>query len=332
MPCGQTPGSSFPARSPIRLPAPLLLAIAGSLLAFPPPPAEAQSRVRGPLVLELPASTRALALGNSFTLASPGPEGLFYHPGVVDRVQGLTASVQRYGPSATLAAVSAGQSWLSGGVALGVQVLTYGAATSDPVTGEDVLALPADVASLREGGEAGVSEIVVAAAYGRSVKGIRLGGVGKLVEQRFGPIHGATGALDLGAALSSGPVTLGLAARNLGPALAIGGEDVPLPVAFTLGGSSRQAAMGPLDISAAGAVTYRLDGDVVPSAGLEVAYWPVTGRTFVGRIGFRRVPESQSGSSVTFGGAFLGDSLILEYAYEGFESGSASHRLGIGWR
>lgn len=311
---------------------PVALLLAALPLAILSPPVEAQTRERGPLILELPASARALALGNSFTPGSPGPEGLFYHPGILDRAQGLSASVQRYGSSASLVTVSGGQSWYSGGLALGAQMISYGAPSSGPVAAEGLPDFPVDPASLMEGGEVGVSELVVSAGYGRSVKSLRIGLVGKLVEQRSGNHRGATGALDLGVARSAGPVTLGLSARNLGPDLSIGGEDVPLPILVTLGGSSRQTPVGPFDLSAAGAVTYRQDGEMIPSAGLEVAYWPVTGRTFVGRIGLRRLPEGHSGDPVTFGGAFLGDNIVLEYACEGFESRGRSHRLGIGWR
>ncbi len=35
---------------------------------------------------------------------------------------------------------------------------------------------------------------------------------------------------------------------------------------------------------------------------------------------------------MTFGGAFMGDDIILEYAYEGFDSGSPSHSFTLGWR
>ncbi|TFH66697.1 MAG: hypothetical protein E4G90_02195 [Gemmatimonadales bacterium] len=294
--------------------------------------AEAQFRDRGPIILELPASTRALALGHSFVLGSPDPDAVFYHPGLLNAVQGLSGSVQRYGTSATLATFSAGQSWFSGGVVLGIQHLSYGASAEGHVLGADLLGLPADIGSLRENGEVGVSELAVSAGYGRSIKGIRMGLVGKLIEERFGPRKSATGAIDLGAAASPGPITVGLAVQNLGPAMTIGGEEIPLPLRFALGVSSDRRPVGPLDLSASSAVSYRLDGDVIPSLGIEVAYWPVTGRTFVGRLGVRHLPKEQSGSLVTFGGAFLGDDIILDYAYEGFESGSPAHRFSIGWR
>lgn len=295
-------------------------------------PVNAQSRDRGPIVLALPASTRALALGNSFALGFQDSDAVFYQPGLLNRAQGLSGSVQRYGPSSTLATFSAGRSWLSGGVVLGIQHLSYGADESGQILGNDLLGLPADIGSLRENGDVGVSELVVSAGYGRTIKWIQMGLVGKLIEERFGPLKSATGAIDLGAAASPGPVTVGFAVQNLGPAMTIGGEEIPLPLRFALGGSTDRKPVGPLDLSASSAVSYRVDGHVVPSVGLEVAYWPVTGRTFVGRLGYRHLPGEQSGSPVTFGGAFIGDDIILDYAYEGFDSGSPSHRFSLGWR
>ena len=289
-------------------------------------PANAQSRDRGPIILALPASTRALALGNSFALGSQDADAVFYQPGLLNRAQGLSGSFQRYGRSATLSTFSAGRSWLSGGIVLGIQHLSYGA------WGSDLLGLPAGVASLRENGPVGVSELVVSAGYGRTIKGIRMGFVGKLIEERFGSLKAATSAIDFGAAASPGPVTVGFAVQNLGPAMTIGGEEIPLPLRFALGASTDRTPVGPLDLSASSALMYSVDGDVTPSVGVEVAYWPVTGRTFVGRLGYRHLPGKQPGSPVTFGGAFMGDDIILDYAYESFDSGSPSHRFSVGWR
>jgi hypothetical protein len=99
-----------------------------------------------------------------------------------------------------------------------------------------------------------------------------------------------------------------------------------------LGASTETFWAGPLDLAFSGAVGYRAGGDVIPSAGAEVAYWPVQGRTFILRLGLRDLPVEQSGSSFTFGGGFRGDELVLDYAYERFASGNPSHRLTIGWR
>ena len=330
MPASTFPKTTFPPRFRQTLWASAILFFFGTL------PAGAQSRARGPIVLELPASTRALALGNSFALDSRSSEALFYQPGFLSRGQGFSGSIQRYGASSTLISLVANGSWLSGGVSLGVQQLSYGASTDVGLFGgvrpSHLLELPADIGSLRDNGNIGVSELVISAGLGKSVKGIQVGVVGKLVEQRFGPHKASTGAVDFGAITSPGPVTLGLAVQNLGPAMTVQSEEIPLPLRFALGASTQSTEVGPLDLAASGTVSYRMDGDVIPSLGLELGYWPVTGRTFVARVGFRHLPDEQSGCPLTFGGAFWGDNIMLDYAYEGFDSGSPSHRFSIGWR
>lgn len=309
----------------------LVLTLLSLVLPFSTP-AVAQTRDRGPIILQTPASTRALALGNSFALGYQDSDAVFYQPGLLSRSQGFGGSFQRYGTSASLTTLSAGQSWLSGGVVLGIQHLSYGATVTELLQGKNRLGLPADIGSLRKNGALAVSELVVSAGYGRTLMGVRMGLVGKLVEERIGRQKSSTGALDFGVSASPGPLTLGFAVQNLGPGLTFRDEDHPLPVRYAFGASTRRAPVGPLDLAASGAVMYTVDGDVIPSLGIEVAYWPVTGRTFVGRIGFRHLPDDQSGTPLTFGGAFMGDDIILDYAYEGFDSGSPSHRFGIGWR
>ncbi len=219
-----------------------------------------------------------------------------------------------------------------GGIVLGIQQLSYEAPGQSPLTTAHILDFPADEGSLRDDGAVGVSELAISAGYGRRIFGARLGAVGKLVEQRVGYLKAGTVALDVGLAMSPGPISIGITAQNLGPAIAIGGGEIPLPTRFTLGAASQPAPVGPLDLSASTAVNYRLDGDVVPSMGLEVGYWPVVGRTFVGRVGYRHLSDDLSATPITFGGAFFGDDLILEYTFQGYESGDPSHRFGIGWR
>ena len=212
-------------------------------------PVAAQLRNRGPIVLNLPGSTQALAMGNSFALGSQDPDAVFYQPGVLSQTQGFALSIQRYGSAATLASFASGGSWLSGGVVLGIQQLSYGANGTEPIMGDDLLGLRNDIGSLRENGDVGVSELVLSAGYGRRVKGLRMGFVGKFVEERFGPRKSATPAFDLGIAASPGPLILGLAVQNLGPDMSIGEADVPLPLRFALGASTNRTPVGPLDLS-----------------------------------------------------------------------------------
>lgn len=311
----------------------LLLILATTvLLGSGPSPASGQEEPRGPIILSLPGSTKALSLGNSFLLGTRDPDILFFNPGLLSRAQGFSGSVQLYGASSSLATFSAGTNWLSGSLALGIQSLSYGAPATGELLSDDLPPTPTDPGSLRENGEIGVGDLVVSAGYARTLWGVQMGLVGKYIQERFGHTRANTGAVDLGAAKSAGPITLGLAAQNLGPGMSRGGEDISLPTRFSLGAASRAKVVGPLDVSAATALNYQLDGDLIPSIGMEVAYWPVTGRTFFARVGFRHLPEEQTGSPVTFGGGFTGDSIVLDYAFEGFDTGSPSHRFTFGWR
>ncbi len=294
-------------------------------------PLGAQTRTHGPLVLQLPAGTRALGLGGAFAMGFRESDAVFYHPGLLDRATGFTASVQRYGSAATLTALSAAREWWSGGVAAGIQLLAYQVDPALPVEGEDVLALPRHASSLLQRGSVAASEAVLSLGYGRELRGLRLGAVGKIVEQRLGPLRATTAAVDLGAAAEVGPLTTGISVQNLGPAMRIGGARIPLAGRVLLGVSSPWAPVGPLDLSASTALGYVFDGEPVAAAGLEVAYWPVVGRTFVGRVGVRYT-EDAAADGFTLGAAFHGDDIVVEYAYEGFGEAGRAHRITVGWR
>jgi len=109
------------------------------------------------------------------------------------------------------------------------------------------------------------------------------------------------------------------------------GETLSLPWEVTPGASFSGRPVGPVDLGATAEVAFRADGEAIPAGGIEVAWWPVVGRTFVGRVGFRRVPEG-GGDEVGFGAAFYGDAFGLEYAYRGLAGSRATHRIGIRWR
>jgi hypothetical protein len=280
---------------------------------------------RGPLVLELPASTRALALGNAFVLGSRDSDAIFYQPASVDSLSGLSLGVQRYGSAATLASLSAATGWAAGMLAVGLQVLDYGAAAGElttPARREAALLTPGPVP---------VSERVASIAYARRIQGVKVGLTGKVLEQRSGAERGTGGAVDLGIAGRVAPLWVGLAVQNLGPDVSIGNADVAFPRKVTLGASTPSAPVGPLDLLATAAVSHYGDGTVSGAAGAEVAWWPVVGRTFVGRIGARNLGEGDR-AAVTLGGAFLGDRFQIEYAYQGFDAPGSAHRVGLSWR
>lgn len=289
------------------------------------PALDAQTPDRGPLLLELPSSTAELAMGGAFYVSETSSDAVFVSPGVLDRSRGISAALQRYGSRTTLASLSGAAEWWGGGVALGLRSVGFGAASEAP---ED---LTGDPAAVYAAGPVAVHQLAATAGYGRRLMGIRWGATASLVEQRVGGERDATVAFDLGAAADVGPLTLAVSGHHLGAAMDVGSGTLALPHRGRLAASFRDHALGPLDLGAAGVVSILADGSVRPGAGLEAAYWPVVGRTFIARVGVRDTGES-SASAVTFGLAFEGDDIVVEYAREGLDGLDAAHRLGIGFR
>ncbi len=288
-------------------------------------PLRAQVGDSAPLVLSIPSSTRALAMGHAFVLSARDSDALFANPALLARPGGSAAAIQRFSDASTSITLATSRSWASGGLAFGAQVLDYGAPSSN------LADLPADQTALLNSGATGAAELVGSIGYGREVAGFYVGVAAKLVEQRLGGDRDATVGFDVGAAGEVGPVTLGLTAQNLGPGLAMNGADLPLPHTVTLGAATDIGQVGPLDVLLATAVTRRRDGEVIPGGGVEVSWWPIQGRTFTGRVGIRRVPDGEA-SPFTFGFAFTGDNLAVEYAFQAFDVPGASHRFGFRWR
>ncbi|HEX7051363.1 MAG TPA: hypothetical protein VF188_14245 [Longimicrobiales bacterium] len=289
------------------------------------PPVRAQGAARAPAVLELPASTRALALGGAFVSVGGDPDAIFYNPALLTAARGIGLAAQRYGSASTLATVSAAIEMEPGGIGIGVQMLDYGA----PADAAPGTAFPTR-GDLLERGPVPASDLVVSLGYARPVKGVRLGIVGKYIEQRVAGERAGTAAVDLGAAKELFGATIGLAIQNLGRGFDAGGTRIPLPRRITLSAAHPRKIVGPFDLITTASVATLEDWTVVPGLGVELAWWPVVGKTFVGRIGFRHA-ASDTVSPVTFGGAFIGDRFTLEYAYEGVEGPGGGHRVGIRW-
>ncbi len=288
-------------------------------------PCLAQSDGNAPLTLELPASTRALGVGGAFVLSFPDNDAVFYQPGLLDAARGVGIAVQRYGSWSTLGVFSGATELLGGGFALGIQALSYG------TDGVGLSGIPDNANDLLVDGTYGASDVVASIGYGRELLWDFRGGiVGKGIETRVGGRRAATAAVDVGLARSVLGITLGVSAQNLGPGLSIDDADLPLPMRVTVGASTRRYVVGPLDVLATAAVSRRHDGEVIPAGGLEIAYWPIVGRTFMARVGARRVPDDGA-SPVTLGFGFRADDLTVEYAFEDFDAAGAAHRIGVRW-
>lgn len=309
-------------RSDVRhaAPGPTLLAVLLLPLGI-----QAQSVEHAPLASQLASSPAALALGGAFPVARPTSDALFAHPAVLTEASGMALSLQSYGEGATYFSASGAREWWSGGAGVGIRAMSYSPA--DPAPGR----VPREGDLFREGAGS-VVEIVASAGYARSLFGFRFGVTGAWIERRSGPERDRTVAADVGVATEVGEVTVAVSGRNLGPDLGPdGAESFALPAEAAATGAFRGVTAGPLDLGAAAEVALRADGEVIPGGGLEVAWWPIYGRTFVGRVGARR-SAGDGLDPLTLGAAFWGDDIGLEYAWRGAGGSDAIHRFGVRWR
>ena len=303
-----------------------LVALGASALLIAPQGTEAQTPEREPAVLELAPGARALGLGWAPQVGSNDSDLAFVHPALATGLAGFqvgTSLFQNGGSGYSLSTATRG--WFGGGVAASIQTLEYNA----PGPGRR----PGGLDPLFDGDDSGqgVSETAATLTYARDLFGIDVGVSGRVSTQRFDASSVTTAMVDVGAALPLGPLTTALTVRNLGREPELGGETLSLPTEVVLGVGGYGQQVGPLDMGMAAQVIRRDDGEFLYGGGLEVGYWPVRGRTFVGRIGFRNVPEGDA-SPVTFGGSFWGDDLVLEYAFQPVSGEDGLHRISVGWR
>jgi hypothetical protein len=311
-----------------RAPGALALIALTTLAALAGPSrAGAQTPGYGPTVLDVVTSPRTIALGGSWAVNAGTPDLLFANPALIsvfgsrgDRGAGLLGSMGRWGGEGSAASLAGGGEWFGGGIALGARAFEAddGAPLGSPSEGE--------------------SQWAGTVGYGREVLGVHLGASATLFRARVQEVSSTGGSFDVGAAAEAFDIMFSLAATNLGPDMSLDGEKIPLPYRITLAANSERTWVGPFDIGGAAAVAYRADGEWIPSAGIEVAWWPVVGRTFVGRAGYRRVPTGTA-ESWTVGAAFEGDRLGLEWAYQPYDGSApggadypSAHFLGIRWR
>ncbi|TVR64774.1 MAG: hypothetical protein EA422_05885 [Gemmatimonadales bacterium] len=268
----------------------------------------------------VPPSIRSLGLGGALPLADRDPDLLFGNPALVERARGSGVAAGRLYPEVGWLSMAAATAWWGGGAGLGVRVWDGGAAAGgvDGVEGAP-------------GGE-GTTVGAVTAGLGRTVKGIRVGAALTGMEARRGEARDATAHLDLGVAAEVGPVTLGVSGGGLGPSLELPPSGDRLHPRWARAGFGTTATpLGPLDVAAMGGLTVRQGYRPRAGIGVEVGWWPVAGRTFVGRAGLesgRRVGTSPW----SMGGAFLGDSFTLEYGVRPRSDGGRVHGVALRFR
>jgi len=300
------------------------------LLLLAPAPAVAQSTANTvvwepspapPRLRTLPASTRAMALGGAYMMNAGHADVLFYHPALLVGASGFGLDVQRWGGEGSAASASAAVAWLGGSVGIGLQTLQAGVPGLATPRQDDLFTL----------GPAPVSERIATVGYARRLFGLQVGVAGKLVDERLHSARSSTVLVDVGVAREVGPLTVGLTVQDLGnDPFEDDGDQAPARLVLGAGAYGRQ--VGPLDMGFTASLTHSAD-ETLAGAGVEVGYWPINGRTFVARAGVQKVPDGSEADPFTFGFAFWGDDLVLEWAYQGFgDLDEATHRFGVRWR
>ncbi len=288
---------------------------------FFPVAASAQAAGIGPVVLQLPASTRAIGFGNAY-VGVREPEAVFYNPAQLGVRPGVALSVERYGSVSTAGAFASSYVFGPFGFGLGAQMLDFAAPTPAypglAPNGEQLLvdgAFPA-------------ASLVAGAALEMAFKGIRWGLTQKLAQDRARTARDGVWLTDVGAAKEIGPVSVGATIQNLGAGPKVLGSSAALPTRGTIGAAGAGLPVGPFDMAASAALSVRRGGRVSPAGGVEFGYMPIDGIVFAGRLG-ARLPEKNAEAPVTLGASFTFDRLTVDYGFEPYQGKGSGHRFGL---
>ncbi|MBK92209.1 MAG: hypothetical protein CME27_07130 [Gemmatimonadetes bacterium] len=305
-----------------------------SVLTFSPA-ISAQSHSVLPRTTILPASTRAMALGDSYVLNSVKADMLFYHPALLARATGFGGSLQRWGSASSAASMSGAFEFLGGTLGIGLRTLQYGTESEDELhapLGQDH--------HFRPGGERSY-ERTASIGYGRELWGaLSLGLAIDLLEIRLESLQQNIMLIDFGISADLGPIGVGLTAHDIGNKPFHDVPDEPFedfgsrPSRIVLGAGTYGQEVGIFDVGFAANAGVDRQDSLTYGAGAEIGYYPVRGRTFVLRIGLQHVPQKSEMSPFTTGFAFWLDDFTIEWAFRPVNSAPerGSHRFGISWR
>lgn len=296
----------------------LLLAVGFVMLAAAP--TQAQRERYAPLVLQLPVSARAAAMGG-VSMGTRDADAAFGNPALAGGNSAVSLTMARYASGATAGHLASATTIGALGISVGMQLLDarsrFGGfpVRSDVLTDEGARA------------DAGLGANVAASF---AWKGMRWGASARYVEERFSDVRATSAAFDVGASkeVFSGALVTGVALQHLGRDLSMGSVRAPLPSRLSFGAAGRYGNFTWVDIAAAANVAVRRDGRVVPSAGGELSYVPIDGVALIVRGGVR-APELHAQRPLTSGLGLSFDRLSLDYGWEDMRGRGGAHHLTL---
>ena len=301
----------------------LLLIAIGACLATSS--ARAQAPAAGPLVLVLPASTRAASLGDAW-VAGRDDYSIFYNPAQIAPTNSIGASFARYDWNGTAGAIASAVSVGTLTYGWGVEVVEFKAGTQ--------AAYPFTPEVLVERGTRSALSLVAGGGASYLFKGFRTGAALKYAEDRVegssaggsetsSMLHGVLLG-DVGISHPGLSGTVALAVQNIGER-----GSVRLPTRTTLGWAA-QIPVGEFDV---GVTTQDSERNkwIGGGGGLEAGYGWIEGWSVVARAGAHNT-EASGQRPFTMGGSLNADRLVLDYALELFEHNQFVHHIAFRWR
>jgi hypothetical protein len=285
-------------------------------------PVAAQSVVLAPSILGVPASTRALGMGN-VGIASRDDDVLFYDPAQLAVARGTSAQVELFPDHAHGGTVSSVLRFGNGGLAVGASAIDY----QIPVL---INPSPAGFAT----NDFDATSLVGAIGIGQTFKGFRIGAAAKYADETSGLFHFSKAAADVGIARDVARiVTVGLSVQNLGSTsdadatLPPTGTRLELPLRGTLGAAVSTEA-GPFDLVATAQALYgREEGHVRAAGGVELGWSWLSGYEIAVRAGARDPEPGEE--AFTAGAGFTRDRVSIDYALETVSGARLAHRIGV---
>ncbi|HEX7545764.1 MAG TPA: PorV/PorQ family protein [Gemmatimonadaceae bacterium] len=313
-----------------------MLAAVGLSLLAPPYAARAQGQAsaetRAAVLLTLPSSARALALGEAWGAIADDESALFYNPAQLARVRGLAVggSLQNYIASTTLGAFAVAVPLGKGTVGFGLQLLDYGSA--DEI-------VPADGSNGQvgtpTGGTVTAQDMAFMLGYGiafGSRRELRVGAELEYARQAVASYSGGAMAGGIGAAYSlPNGWDVSAALQHMGSSLTLAAVSAPLPLTW------RAAVAAPM--LRTDAFTLRPMAEARQVSGAEVTgvlgaegTWRTgtNGTTLSARAGYAFRGSTDARAPLTVGAGITLGRLQVDYAYEGFDLvGGATNRVGV---
>lgn len=281
----------------------LLLTVSLSL-----PACGAYGATSGAQFLNIDASARAVGMGSAYTAAADGAGSIGYNPAGLLGGVGVEAAISHtrwlLDSAHDFAAVAFPLRRLRGGI--GYSRFAAGEMTARDATGKIA-------------GSFSNSDQAVSFNLAGGFKGLGLGAGVKYITSSLGGETAASFAVDLGVAAGFGPVTLGAAARNIGPGLRYLDQTDPLPLAVSLGALARVVPGFGLSADVTRLVH---DEKLVLSVGSEYAFMSALSVRAGYLAGRSTAADGNRGFSAGAGVSLLGAS--LDYALTPYgELGSA---------